>query len=448
MGGTVGSMCKCEKESLCMMKKSEIIKQYPEEISQAYRPKSQNKTKQLKNSFQISGKITEFISPNKIEEIEDENNLLNTAKNSFPSNNAMTTRTNAPNISIFSDIPFNTIEIQNNNDNNNSNIMMNKNKIDIIFEQISKIEDNDIDKKFLFNRGSKYSIEELLNLFNKDSKNKNKNSKDNNNYSKYKPIIIDYEGEKCLFNGELEESKKLKGHGLLYFVSGKKLEGNFIDGKLNGHGKYTDENGTFFEGYFDHGELNGEGKIIKINDNNDSINSTKKNILNKVTYNGQIKNFLKEGFGKEVSIEYIYEGNFHNDMKNGKGKIKFINTGDSYEGEFTNDKITGYGNYKWSNKHQYIGDFIEGEMNGKGYYKWPDGTEYNGEYVNNIKEGYGEFKWSNGAIFKGKFHNGKPNGKGIMIYKGHSFNAEFKNGHFVGDLKSILKSINFFDNVQ
>ena len=90
-----------------MMKKSEIIKQYPEEICQTYRPKSQNKSKELKNSFQISGKITEFISPNKTDENEDENNLLNTAKNSFPSNNAMTTRTNAPNISIFSDIPFN-----------------------------------------------------------------------------------------------------------------------------------------------------------------------------------------------------------------------------------------------------------------------------------------------------------------------------------------------------
>ena len=117
----------------------------------------------------------------------------------------------------------------------------------------------------------------------------------------------------------------------------------------------------------------------------------------------------------------------------------FRTTGMFWIIDFTNI-ITGYGNYKWSNKHQYIGDFIEGEMNGKGNYKWPDGTEYNGEYLNNIKEGYGEFKWSNGAIFKGKFHNGKPNGKGIMTYKGYSFNAEFKNGHFVGDLKSILKS--------
>ena len=116
-------------------------------------------------------------------------------------------------------------------------------------------------------------------------------------------------------------------------------------------------------------------------------------------------------------------------MKNGKGEIKMIKSGDNYEGEFVNDKITGYGKYIWDNHHQYIGYFVNGEMNGKGKYKWPDGSEYEGEYVNNKREGKGKFKWNSGAFFEGNFHNGKPDGKGIFFKQGSTYNAEFKDGH-------------------
>ena len=432
-------MCACEKKTLCIMKKNEVISQYPKDLNDSDQLKSKSKNKGRRNSYQISSKITHFISSNKMDDNEEEINLLNTAKNTFPSNNAMS---NAQNMSVVSDFKLNSIQIENNN-NNKSDIIPDNNKVDNLFESVSKIEDNnknDIDKKFLFNKASKNNLEELINMFKREPKFKN-NIKDINNDNKFQNIIIDYDGEQCLYNGELDESKKINGQGLIYFINGKKLEGNFMDGKLNGFGKYTDENGTFYEGNFDHGELNGEGKIIRIKENNDISFNSKENIINKITYEGNIKNFKKEGHGKEICAEYTYEGNFHKDMKNGKGKIQFLNTGDSYEGEFTEDKITGYGKYIWSNNHQYLGDFIEGEMNGKGQYKWPDGTEYTGEYVNNIREGEGEFKWSNGAVFKGKFHNGKPNGKGIIVYKGHTLNAEFKNGSFVGDLKSIFKSI-------
>ena len=60
--------------------------------------------------------------------------------------------------------------------------------------------------------------------------------------------------------------------------------------------------------------------------------------------------------------------------------------------------------------------------------KWPDGSEYEGEYVKNKREGKGKFKWSNGTIFEGMFHDGKPNGKGILIDKGLTYGAEFKDG--------------------
>ena len=448
-------MCKCEKQNICLMKKTEITNLSQKEISQnkpyyfnsptKTKNKGRRKSQELKNSYQMSGKISQFLSPNKmdkIEDLEEENYLQNTAKNTLRSCNPTSNRSNTPynTNTLLVDNPFNSINIENNKDNNNNNSNFisnnnNNNNIDILFEDISKIDDNnDIDKKLPFTRES---LEEMINMINKDNKNKNNDNKD------FKKFLIDYNGEQCLYNGELDKNKKICGKGLIYFLTGKKLEGNFIDGKLNGFGNYTDEYGTIYSGNFNNGILNGEGKIIKIKETFDkSVNSTKKNVnlLNKVTYIGNIKNFKKEGYGKELCSQYIYEGYFHRDMKNGKGKIKFINTGDCYEGIFTNDKITGYGHYIWANKHQYIGEFIDGEMNGNGHYKWPDGSEYKGDYVNNIKEGFGEFKWSNGAVFKGKFHKGKPNGKGIMEYKGKKVFATFKNGHLDGNFKSIFRN--------
>ena len=405
-------MCFCDKNDLYKITNSEI-KRDTKKLSQTNNTiKSPSKNKEIKNSLQFS-KITQIISPTKIEEVDEDINLINTAKNTVPSNNALSNRSNAHNISIFLDIPLESIQIE---DNNNSNINKDEKKIENLFGQMPKIEKiNTIDAKNLYEKTSKKSLKELLNafnIFNEESKLDNTHINVNNTYiNKEKINKSDLYNEECLSKVELDNKNKT-------------MREDNLNGIKNGFGKYIDENGNYYEGLFYNGELNGNGKIIKIKENDKSKNSKKK----KVTYIGNINNFKKEGFGKEICDEYIYEGNFHNDMKNGRGKITFINTGDYYEGEFTNDKITGYGKYIWSNKHQYIGDFIEGEMDGKGKYIWPDGSEYEGEYVNNKREGKGEFKWSNGAIFKGIFHDGKPDGKGVMIYKGKSFNSEFKKG--------------------
>ena len=425
MGGTVSSMCSCEKNNLYKTSYSEILKENPKEISHTNTNKSPNKNK---NSLQFS-KITQFLSPNKIEEIEEDINLLNTEKNTFPSNNALSNRSNAHNISIFFDVPLESIQIE---DNNKSNINKDNKKLENMFGQMSIIEEkNDIDKNILYKNESKRSLQNIINsfnafnIFNVESKLDNTNININNSsVNEERRDKNDLYREECLSKNELND----------------KNDKNNLNQNLDGFGKYIDENGNYYEGYFNNGELNGEGKIIKIKENNNdkSINSTKK-IINKVTYMGSINNFKKEGFGKETCYEYIYEGNFHNDMKNGKGKINFVNNGDYYEGIFTNDKISGYGKYIWNNKHQYIGDFIDGEMNGKGKYIWPDGSEYDGEYVNNKREGKGKFNLSNGVIFEGIFHNGKPKGKGKMLYNGSSVNSEFKDGHLKVAKKELEK---------
>jgi hypothetical protein len=410
MGETMGNMCKCDNKNICGNQVAEIISQFPREVTQNNDSKFLKKNKEQRNSLQISGKITQFLSSNKIDGNEEDNNLLNSEKNSIPSNNVFSNRSNVQNISQYSNLSSNLIKKENNNEDIDD-IIKDDNKVDSIFEHISIIEDKDSDKKNLFDKTSKKNLRSVLNILNQEA-----NLKDTNPNNKNK-------------NGIKEINKKSS----FYAADGINNEGKYNNGKLNGFDKFVDEDGTIYEGVFEQGILNGNGKIIKIKES--------KNTINKIVYRGNINNFKKEGYGTEICDEYIYEGNFQNNKKKGKGKIQFLISGDSYEGEFDNDKITGYGHYIWSNNHEYIGDFVEGEMHGKGKYIWPDGNEYEGEYIKNIKEGNGKFKWSNGAIFEGKFHDGKADGKGIMNYKGYTFDAEFKNGHFEGDLKAILKEL-------
>lgn len=144
---------------------------------------------------------------------------------------------------------------------------------------------------------------------------------------------------------------------------------------------------------------------------------------------GEFNNNMRHGKGKEIIKEFIYEGNFVEDKKEGVGKIKYIRIPDFYEGEFHNNSITGFGEYTWANKDVYKGPMINGKMHGIGSYKWPDGTEYNGNYINNIKQGMGKFKWANGRVFEGPFKNGKPDGIGrLNISNRMSFKVEFRNG--------------------
>ena len=257
-------------------------------------------------------------------------------------------------------------------------------------------------------------------------------------------LLSKYKNENSLFKGilSINSVKKnknrvhniktfninsLTGKGSLYLQNGKKYEGNFIKGELNGWCRYINNKAICYEGLFIDGILNGKGEIITINKNK-----------KKYIYKGDIRNFKKEGIGKEKTNEF-----FHNNFKHGKGKIIFYNnSSESYEGDFKNDQITGKGFYVWKNKHTYFGEFLCGKMHGKGLYKWPDGNQYKGDYIYGIKEGFGEFKWADGRVYKGPFINGKQHGNGKLTVNGTTFDAVFNNGKYMGELKDNIDKKN------
>ena len=154
-------------------------------------------------------------------------------------------------------------------------------------------------------------------------------------------------------------------------------------------------------------------------------------ILSNIKYSGITKDFKREGYGNETTQEYTYEGNFHNDKKDGKGKLRYIKYGDIYEGEFKEGKISGKGKYTFHDKSEYIGNFKNHDMDGEGTFKWPNGNIYKGKYVKGKREGSGIYKLANGSYFKGIFKNGKPYGPGLINKDGNTFKSEYINGKFV-----------------
>ena len=267
---------------------------------------------------------------------------------------------------------------------------------------------------------------------------------------------IEFEGETCIFNGKLDDKINISGKGKINLKDGSSYEGTIVNGKLEGKGTYINNKGDTYIGDFIGGKLNGKGKIIhkreninksnggneqeNINNNNkdnNGINNDEHNIV----YEGEIKDFKREGYGIENCSEYEYKGNFHDDMRNGQGTLTYLKIGRKYKGEFKNNEITGYGYFIYENKETYKGDFVNEKKEGKGIYNWPDGREYDGEYKNDIREGKGTFKWASGVMFKGKFHKGKPIGKGILINKNSMKDVEFKKGKFIGNLDETIKDL-------
>ena len=258
------------------------------------------------------------------------------------------------------------------------------------------------------------------------------NSSKIENHTPEEGKIIELNGEKCLYIGELDKNQKPIGFGVLYTNKGAKYEGNFSKGKLIGLGRHIDKNGVCYEGIFEDNKLIGKAKILKYDENGKVIN-----------YFGETKNFQKDGEGEETCNKYRYAGKFSEDMRQGYGCIQFFETGDLYEGYFNQGEMEGKGTYIWKNQNYYKGDFLKGKMHGKGKYKWPEGYEYEGEYKNGNREGIGTYKWKDGRTFKGRFKNSVPDGKGKLTYKSRTIYVEYKDGKLITseEVKQFLGEI-------
>ena len=122
-----------------------------------------------------------------------------------------------------------------------------------------------------------------------------------------------------------------------------------------------------------------------------------------IQLSGRYRYYLKEKI-IEISIEKkvkVFEGEYLNKKKNGKGK-----------------------EYYYNGKIKFEREYLNGKRNGKGKEYNDNGTiKFEGEYLNDIKwngeaEEYGYF---NKLLFKGQYLDGKQNGTIYNYYKFEKF---------------------------
>ena len=118
---------------------------------------------------------------------------------------------------------------------------------------------------------------------------------------------------------------------------------------------------------------------------------------------------LQRGKDPEISIKFQEKYNLFIDPIEFNA---FLGTytytdGDIYEGEFKDGKRHGKGKYTFKNGDIYEGEFKNGAKHGKGKYTSANGTIYDGDWENGEKHGQGKCTSANGLIYKGEFKKDK-----------------------------------------
>ena len=131
------------------------------------------------------------------------------------------------------------------------------------------------------------------------------------------------------YHGEWKKNQK-NGHGVYKYNNGDIYKGFFKNDIIHGKGKYSWINGKTYNGDWDYGQRKGNGEFIDLNGNEyvGKFNDNKYNghgimvykTLNH-TYKGEWKDNKRNGHGKLDTNEFIYDGNWNNDLKNGKFNV-------------------------------------------------------------------------------------------------------------------------------
>ena len=129
-----------------------------------------------------------------------------------------------------------------------------------------------------------------------------------------------------------------------------------------------------------------------------------------------------------MNNQKIYEGEYRNDLRHGKGVAIFEDNvvfegiyncgsfesgrldidGNVYEGTFENNLFHGNGTFCWKNGDKYEGEFCNGAITGRGILGYWDGTIYVGELVDGYEHGHGVIYFTDGTKFEGIFEHGSP----------------------------------------
>ena len=249
--------------------------------------------------------------------------------------------------------------------------------------------------------------------------------------SHYLEMIFSFLNQKeklnmIIYNNQLKNLLGVK------FQDYKTISGRYkIDGK-NGMGReYTlKTNKLIFEGEYINKKRHGKGKEYYDD--------------GKLKYEGEYLNGTRNGKGKEFynDEKLKSEGEYINGKKNGNWKEYYDDGKIKFEGEYLNDEIL---NGKVYNKNGIVDlQIINGNGKGKEYHDNGD-LKFEGEYKNGKRNDKGkEYNYCGQLKFEGEYLNGKKNGKGkdynligLLEFEGEYKDGEKWNGK-VKEYKTIL----------
>ena len=229
----------------------------------------------------------------------------------------------------------------------------------------------------------------------------------------------------------IKYNKKAKNLMDITLLNYKFLSGRCIvyNNGNNGNGKGKEYDGhtnkLIFEGEYLNKKRNGKGKEY--------------NLYGELIFDGEYLKGKRHGKGKEYEDSknniLIYVGEYLNGLKNGKGK-EYDLYGKLYEGEYLNGKKHGKGKeYDTNGKLIYEGEYVNGKkINGNIENKRTIVRKASGRNIKLFEgeiNGKGkEYDYDGNMIFEGEYLNGKRHGNG----NGYNDNGElileceYKNG--------------------
>ena len=188
--------------------------------------------------------------------------------------------------------------------------------------------------------------------------------------------------------------------------------------------EYNDVGELIFEGEYLNGKKNGKGKEYY---NDRGLNHYEYELIyharGRLKFNGEYKFGLRwngEGYDQKNNIVY--------QMKNGKGNVKEYNWDDTliFEGEYLNGKKNGQAKeYEYDGKLIFEGNYVDGLKNGQG-----KEYDYNGEL-----EFEGEFLY--GSKLRGSEYI-----KGRLEYEGEYLLSKKWNGVGYDENKNVIYTLN------
>jgi hypothetical protein len=267
--------------------------------------------------------------------------------------------------------------------------------------------------------------------------------------------VIEYHGafNDGKYHGKGKKIRKKYLHQGLYALT---VEGNFENGEPSGKCLAVYANGTVYDGEFVNGKRQGFG-ICKYKDGkgknydgSDCIDGHDYKGEEGFTYEGEWYQNKRHGKGKlknaegTIILEGIWENNQikNNQIKNGTG-TKIYDNGDVYDGEWKEGKHHGKGKYLFVDGSIYEGEWKDSLFSGQGVLKnaegviiadgiWDDNKLYTGIIIidmNNNKMYFKELGFLKGDLFEGKMENGKLNGSGkLILVSGSIYEGDWKDG--------------------